>query len=134
MILVDTNVIVDVLTGNPDWADWSSARLGEADGVTAINLVIVAELSRGFASLAMLQHAIGELGLVVEAMDESCAFLAGQRFLAYRRSRGGDTTQRVLPDFFIGAHASTLGCPLLTRDRRLYRSYFPDLTLITPET
>lgn len=134
MILVDTNVLIDVLTDDRDWADWSIARLNDADGTAAIDLVVVAELSRGYGSLEALRQELGTLDVAIRAFDEAAAFLAGHRFLEYRRSRGSDVPFRVLPDFFIGAHATILGCPLLTRDARLYRRYFPDLTLITPET
>jgi predicted nucleic acid-binding protein len=59
------------------------------------------------------------------------AFRAAQAFGAYRRAGGARTV--VLPDFFIGAHASVLRVALLTRDAKRYRSYFPEATIIAPK-
>jgi predicted nucleic acid-binding protein len=136
MTFVDTNVIIDILSSDAVWSGWSVERLSDArrDGSVRINAIILAELSRNYASLADLDAALSILGPTSEPIDDRTAFLAGQRFIAYRESRGVDKTYRVLPDFFIGAHALTFDAPLLTRDPAHYRRYFPELTLITPET
>ena len=136
MIFVDTNVIIDVLQGDERWQPWSIEQLSDAraDHDLVIDAIVVAELSRDYPSLAELHRAIAPLELVVDALGDIAAFVAGHRFLHARAERGDREAKRPLADFFIGAHALTLGIPLLTRDTRIYRRYFPDLTLITPET
>lgn len=131
-LLVDTNVLLDVLQDDPQWADWSIAQLRAQSQVhrLAINDVIYAELSLSFGSVQALDAMVARLRLDLEALPRPALFLAGKAFLQYRR-RGGTKTQ-VLPDFFIGAQAAVNGWPLLTRDATRYRSYFPTLTLITP--
>ena len=132
VILVDTNVLLDLVTGDPRWADWSQGQL-EAAALTkalAINPVVYAELSVRYDSIAEVDAMLQETRIVVEAIPREALFLAGKAFLRYR-SRGGTRTG-VLPDFFIGAHAAVLGVPLLTRDARRYADYFPKLELIAP--
>ncbi|MFZ1643153.1 MAG: type II toxin-antitoxin system VapC family toxin [Candidatus Contendobacter sp.] len=132
MILVDTNVILDVIEEDPAWADWSQAQLDRAalQGALLINPVIYAELSIAFHRIEELEVMVSEAGLIVESIPREALFLAGKAFLQYRRQKG--TKRGVLPDFFIGAHASVLGIPLLTRDAGKYAGYFPQATLITP--
>lgn len=132
MLLVDTNVLIDVLEDEPEWADWSIAQLRAQSKVhsLAINPVIYAELSLTFSSVEALDKTIGHLGLAVLELPRPALFLAGKAFVRYRR-RGG-RKNNVLADFFIGAHAAVLGCPLLTRDTQRYQAYFPSVTLITP--
>lgn len=101
-------------------------------GVLAINSVIYAELSIGYAEIEQLDHMIKVTGLSLEPISRSALFLAGKAFYRYRTATG--TKKSVLPDFFIGAHATVAQIPLLTRDMRRYRTYFPNLVLITPET
>ncbi|MDR7155393.1 putative nucleic acid-binding protein [Sphingobium xenophagum] len=136
MTFVDTNVIIDILSSDDIWGPWSIERLSDArcNGPAIVNIVVLAELSRNYRSLNDLQSDIAALGLVSEPVDDVAAFIAGQRFIAYREARKEDRAYRVLPDFFVGAHAFTRQMPLLTRDLTLYRRYFPELTLITPET
>jgi predicted nucleic acid-binding protein len=134
MVLVDTNVLLDVLQDDPRWADWSqqqleSARLADR---LAINAVIYSELSIAFARIEELEAVVTEANLAVEAIPREALFLAGKVFLRYRRARGAKPG--VLPDFFIGAHAAVMQWPLLTRDTRRYRRYFPTLKLIPPES
>ena len=136
MTLVDTNVILDIFERDSVWFDWSLAKLAEAGGGEAamVSSIVVAELSRDFDEVQPLEAKLDLLGLVVLPLDHFSAFTAGKRFQQFRRIRAATEGTRVLPDFLIGAHALTLEAPLLTRDPRLYRRYFPDLTLITPET
>ena len=133
MLLVDTNVLVDVLEDDPLWADWSVQQLRAQSQVHQlfINPVIYAELSLTFDSVKELDAAIEGIGLKVQEMPRPALFLAGRAFLKYRR--GGGTRTNVLADFFIGAHASVLGCGILTRDGRRYRNYFPRVALVAPE-
>jgi predicted nucleic acid-binding protein len=132
MLLVDTNVLLDVVQDDPRWADWSIAQLRAQSQVhrLAINDVIYAELSLSFGSVQALDAVVSRLRLDVAPLPRPSLFLACKAFLQYRR-RGGTKTQ-VLPDFFIGAQAAVSGWPLLTRDAIRYRSYFPTVELITP--
>ena len=132
MLLVDTNVILDVIEDDPKWAAWSQAQLDSAalKEVLIINPVIYAELSLAFRRIEELEAMLTKTGLRVEPVPREALFLAGKVFLQYRR-RGGPRTG-VLPDFFIGAHAAVLDLSLLTRDTSRYGTYFPKLKLITP--
>jgi len=133
MILVDTNVLLDVLQDDPKWAAWSQGQL-ESAALTdrlAINAVIYSELSMAFARIEELEQVVAEAKLVVETIPREALFLAGKVFLDYRRRKG--IKQGVLPDFYIGAHAAVSKCPILTRDVGRYRSYFPTVLLLTPD-
>ena len=133
MFLVDTNVLLDLVTGDPAWADWSVATLEEAAllGPLAINDVVYAELSVRYGDIAELDAMIAAAALSHLSMPKEALFLAGKAFQAYRRAGGSRTG--VLPDFFIGAHAAVAGWTLVTRDAGRYRTYFPGLGLRTPE-
>ena len=132
MLLVDTNVLIDVLEDDPEWADWSIAQLRAQSKVhpLTINSIIYAELSLTFSKVEVLDKTIENLGMAVLELPRPALFLAGKAFAQYRRQ--GGKANNVLADFFIGAHAAVLGCPLLTRDARRYQSYFPSIKLITP--
>lgn len=134
MILVDTNVLLDVVTDDPKWADWSQHQLKSAAlrDRLAINGVIYAELSIGFARIEELDGMLEEAGIALAGIPQPALFLAGKVFRDYRR-RGGVKTG-VLPDFFIGAHAAVSRTSLLTRDAARYRTYFPTASLIAPST
>lgn len=133
MIFVDTNVLLDVVTDDESFAEWSISQLEAAalQGDLLINDSVYAELSVGYREKERLDAFIEAAGLRHEMMPKDALFLAGKAFSSYRRSKG--TKQNVLPDFFIGAHATVLSVPLLTRDGRRYRTYFPSLELICPE-
>jgi predicted nucleic acid-binding protein len=130
--LVDSNVILDVLTEDDHWLDWSSERLADAarTGMLVINPVIYAEVAVGFERIEDLDDALPAQYYRRHPLPFEAAFLAGQCFLAYRR-RGGDR-RSPLPDFYIGAHAALAGFTLLTRDARRYRTYFPKLRIVAP--
>jgi predicted nucleic acid-binding protein len=132
MTLVDTNVLIDVLEDDPEWADWSIAQLRAQSRAhaLAINPVIYAELSLTFSTVEMLDAAVDNMGLKMVEMSRPALFLAGKAFAQYRR-RGGKKSS-VLADFCIGAQAAVLGWPLLTRDTRRYQIYFPKVKLIAP--
>jgi len=131
-VLVDSNVILDVLTEDPQWFEWSAQRVTDhADqGMLVINPLIYAEISIGFNQVEELEAALPNDFFRHDPLPYEAAFLAGQSFLEYRR-RGGDL-RSPLPDFYIGAHAAVTGMPLLTRDVNRYRTYFPSVQLITP--
>jgi len=129
---VDTNVLLDIATNDPAWADWSLAQLDVAAvrGPLLINDIVYAELSVRYARIEDVDAFIDIAGLVLEPMPRAALFLAGKAFQSYRT--GGGARTGVLPDLFIGAHASIEALPLLTRDVQRYRKYFPRLTLIAP--
>jgi predicted nucleic acid-binding protein len=133
MILVDTNVLLDVVENDPTWADWSQQQLEAASlrEQLCINPVIYAELSMAFNRIEEVEQVVHEGQLLVEPLPREALFLAGKVFLQYRK-RGGAKTG-VLPDFFIGAHAAIAGMNILTRDAGRYRTYFPRTVLICPE-
>lgn len=132
MTLIDTNVLLDLVTDDPRWADWSIAQLDAAElrGPVVINDVVYAELSVRFATIEALEAVLDEAGVVLEPMPRPALFLAGKVFQRYRAAGGARTG--VLPDFFIGAHAAVAGLTLLSRDAGRYRTYFPKLDLVTP--
>lgn len=132
MLIVDTNVLIDVLEDDPEWSDWSIAQLRAQSKVhpLTINPIIYAELSLAFTKVEALDKAIENLGLTISELPRPALFLAGKAFVQYRRQ--GGKANNVLADFFIGAHAAVLGCQLLTRDARRYQTYFPSIKLITP--
>lgn len=131
-VLVDSNVILDIFTSDPVWYDWSVGQLNNLvlTHDLAINDIVYAEVSRGFETFEQVDAAIGRAGFVVRPLPRAALFLASRAFLRYRRS-GGERTG-VLSDFFIGAQAAVGGLPLVTRDLKRYRSYFPTIELITP--
>ena len=130
--LVDSNVILDVLTDDAEWGDWSAAMLAEAAGrgLLAINPIIYAEVSARFERIEDLDEALPESYYRRLPLPFEAAFLTGQCFLKYRR-RGG-TRPTPMPDFYIGAHAALAGLTLLTRDATRYRAYFPMLRIVSP--
>lgn len=132
MTLVDTNVLLDLVTDDPKWSDWSIAQLEAAsiEGPLLINDVIYAELAIRYERIETLEAFVEEAGLDMRPIPKPALFLAGKVFTQYRKA--GGTRTGVLPDFFIGAHAAVQQLPLLTRDVGGYRSYFPSLKLIAP--
>jgi len=131
-VLVDSNVLLDVITADEKWSGWSSrmlARLAE-DHALAVNPVIYAEVSVGFSRIEDLELALPPDLVLRLPLPWEAAFLAGKCFVRYRR-RGGQR-RSPLPDFFIGAHAAVENLPLLTRDPGRYRTYFPTVRLLSP--
>ena len=130
--LVDTNVLLDVLTEDPTWLEWSASALALAfeTGPVWINPIIYAEVSVRFSRIEDLEEALPADEYRRAPLPREAAFLAGKAFVRYRR-RGGTRTS-TLPDFYIGAHAAIADIALLTRDEARYRTYFPTLDLVTP--
>jgi predicted nucleic acid-binding protein len=133
LLLVDTNVILDVVGNDAQWAAWSQAQLEAASlkFTLVINPVIYAEFSIAYQRIEELEAMLKSAELRLEPIPREALFLAGRVFLKYRQRKG--TKSGVLPDFFVGAHAAVAGIPLLTRDVGRYKTYFPSLELITPE-
>ena len=131
-VLVDTNVLVDVLTDDPQWSSWSIAQLeGNSEVGLVINSVIYAELCFGSPSVEFVDDVVRQFGLIYQDIPRQGLFRAAKAFGQYKSRQGIKTS--VLPDFFIGGHAETVGMPLLTRDTKRLSTYFPSVTLICPQ-
>ncbi len=130
--LVDSNILLDVMTLDKRWFEWSSNALAKAadGGRLIINPVIYAEISIRFSTIEALEDALPDNMFDREPIPFAAAFLAGKVFMSYRKRHGLKISP--LPDFFIGAHAALAGHTLLTRDAKRYRSYFTNLDLVTP--
>ena len=133
MLLVDTNVLVDVLADDPQWADWSIQQLRFQSKIhrLVINPSVYSELSLTFSTVEALDQTLAGLGMAMIELPRPALFLAGKAFVRYRRQ--GGTKSNVLGDFFIGAHAAVSGLTILTRDTQRYRSYFPSVALVAPQ-
>ena len=131
-VLVDSNVLLDIATNDPEWGDWSAHALAEAveHAPLVINPIIYAEVSIGYTTIEALEAALPPTLYQREPLPCDAGFLAGKCFLQYRR-RGGSRTSP-LPDFYIGAHAAIGKLALLTRDTSRYGSYFPTVEILAP--
>lgn len=131
-IIVDSNIILDILTENKEWYRWSSEQLVNLskDNELIINQVIYSEISIRFSSIEDLDEVIAEAGLKCENLPWEACFLAGKCFMQYKKNQG--TKYSTLPDFYIGAHAAITKRRLLTRDVRRYKTYFNNLEIIVP--
>lgn len=134
MTLIDTNVLIDLATNDAAWADWSQQQLEMAldRGPLLINEIVYAELSVGFERIEKLDAFLSDIAVKLTYLPTPALFLAGKAFRQYRSA--GGIRSSILADFFIGAHAAASRVPLLTRDARKYRQYFPDVVLIAPNT
>jgi predicted nucleic acid-binding protein len=132
--LVDSCVLIDVLADDPLWADWSMQKLENLGNQAplVINPLILAEISPRFARASDLEAALDALPLQKQALPWDAAFLAGQAFKVYRQAKGMQRSP--MPDFYIGAHALLGNMRLLTRDAQRYRTYFPKLHVVCPES
>ena len=130
--LVDSSVMLDILTQDAAWALWSGDALARArdNGALVINPIVYAEVSAGFSRIEDLDDAVPAADFDREPLPYQAGFLAGKAFLSYRK-RGGQR-RSPLPDFYIGAHAAVRRYQLLTRDTARYRTYFPTVELICP--
>lgn len=131
-VLVDSNIILDIVTRDAQWYDWSAGQLETLaeDHIMIINPIIYSEVSIGFDRIEDLDEALPTEFFRREDLPWEAGFLAGKCFIKYRKS--GGTRRSPLPDFYIGAHAAIRGIPLITRDTQRYSSYFPKLALISP--
>jgi predicted nucleic acid-binding protein len=131
-VLVDSNILLDLVTRDPTWYSWSANAIDSAANASRliINAIIYGEVSVYYSRIEDLDSALPRSLFDREPLPYDAGFLAGKAFLSYRR-RGG-TRSSSLPDFFIGAHAAIAGYRLLTRDAARYRTYFPTLKLISP--
>ncbi|OPY64360.1 MAG: hypothetical protein A4E57_03561 [Syntrophorhabdaceae bacterium PtaU1.Bin034] len=131
-VLVDSNVILDIVTADPEWFSWSSQSVTQCSSTAllVINPIIYAEVSVGFEEIEDLEDVLDPHLFRRDPIPWEAAFLAGKCFVTYRKAKGGKTSP--LPDFFIGAHAAVAKMKLLTRDAVRYRTYFPTVELICP--
>ena len=133
-VLVDSNIILDIFLNDPNWADWAESTLEKYNFNTTlyINLIVYSEVSISFERIEELESAINRGGFQMLQIPKEALFLAGKAFLKYRKSKGAKRSP--LPDFYIGAHAAILDLNLITRDVSRYRTYFPTVRLISPES
>ena len=131
-MLVDTNVLIDVLNNEPQWADWSihQLRVQSKIHVLSIKPIIYAELSCTFKKVEDLDEVLQVMELKFNQIPKPALFLAGKAFQRYRRQ--GGVKNSILADFFIGAHAAVSRLPVLTRDTQRYQTYFPTVKLVSP--
>jgi hypothetical protein len=131
--LIDSCVLLDVITGDEQWADWSAAQVATAmdAGRVVINPLIYAEVSVGYQTIEELEDLLPASDYEREPLPYLAGFAAGKAFVRYRR--GGGDKRSPMPDFYIGAHAAIAGYRLLTRDVRRYRTYFPTIDIIAPQ-
>jgi len=132
MIFVDSNIVID-LVEDSEWTSWSKRTLASQPEMPFVtNLVVVAEVSRTFSTAAAVLVFLRELDIALSPLTAEAAFRAGRAQVEYRLAGGRQCA--ILADFLIGAHASALGATLVTRDKRRFATYFPELKLITPGT
>lgn len=133
MFLVDSNVLLDILSDDPTWRSWSEPRVRDAllEGDVGINAIIYAEVSVGFLDREVLDTALDASQVTRLDLPYEAGFLAGRAYRRYRRV--GGVRSSPLPDFYIGAHAEVAGLTLLTRDVSRFRTYFPSVRLISPK-
>lgn len=130
----DSNIILDLINVVPRWSEWSGRwfqACGETDAMV-INQIILAEAAARIEKFSDVAPMLSGIGLIYEGLPMEAAHLAGKTHYEYRK-RGG-SRERILPDFLIGAHAATKRYRILTRDQARYRSYFPDLEVISPDS
>ncbi len=131
-LLVDSNVILDIVLDDPNWADWSESSLARYGVHTKlyINSVVYTEVSIAFERIEKLESALNKGGFQMMEIPKEALFLAGKAFLKYRKGKGAKRSP--LPDFYIGAQAAIFDLDLITRDVSRYRTYFPSVRLISP--
>jgi hypothetical protein len=131
-VLVDSNILIDLATDDPAWAEWSESALAECADFShlVINPIVYAEISASYLTIEELDEALPSASYARQALPWEAAFLAGKAFLAYRQRGGSRTTP--MPDFYIGAHAAVSRLALLTRDATRYRTYFPTVEVLAP--
>jgi len=134
VILIDSNVLIDVFDRDPEWFDWSRTNINRAafGAYLFVNPVVIGEIAPRFMEYEQLRLALISMLIGIEPLAGDGAFLAGRAFEVHRRRKQPGAAKSILADFFIGGHAQASGATILTRDPRFYRSYFPGVPLITP--
>jgi predicted nucleic acid-binding protein len=133
-VLGDTNIFIDVFGPETPFKIWSSQAILalKPQAQFIMTPVVWAELAGLVPSEHELVLILSRLNLLREALPFSAAYQAGLVHQRYRKA--GGQRERTLPDFLIGAHAEARRHCLLTRDAARYRTYFPSLDIISPET
>ena len=132
MTFVDSCILIDIFNDDAQWRSWSVDQVSLAlPRGLCINAIVYAEVSSSFATQQDVSAAIKRGRLDIKDLPVEAAYLAADAFKRYRKNKGQFKT--ALPDFFIGAHAQILSCPILTRDPQRFASFFPDVQLITPD-
>ncbi len=134
MILVDSNVLIDVIEKDAVWQDWSSAKIEQSSMADAviINHIILAEAAPRSGPLDQFLNSLDAMMISIQAFSDEAAYIAGIAFQNYRKRRDKAAPSAILADFLIGGHAQVLGATILTRDSRFYKSYFPSVPIIAP--
>ena len=134
MKMVDTNIVIDLLERDEKWFGWSLDALARAgqEGPVSASVIVIGELALQIEGLADIHALLDGYGVAIAPLNDAAAYAAGMARRAYRLA--GGSREKLLADFLIGGHAQSAGATLLTRDPRRYRSYFPSLALITPES
>lgn len=130
---VDSNVLIDILGAAGTHRSWAVRRMTEQreKGRLVVNQIVFSELA-AMLPLDKLSATLSAMQIEREPLLFEASWHAGIAHAYYRKS--GGLRERTLPDFLIGAQASHHGHELLTRDPKRYRSYFPDLQIIGPDT
>ena len=131
-VFIDSCILLDLFTNDPNWANWSENILSKYSQTNTlyINSIVYTEISIGFNKIEEVESAIEKVGVKVLEIPREALFLAGKVFLSYRKNKG--TKNSTLPDFFIGAHATVSSFNLITRDTAKFKTYYPNLTIISP--
>ena len=131
-VLVDSNILLDIFNRDPEWYEWSKEKLAEQanHASVVINPVVFAEVSTSFSSLQKAQQTLRHANIKYVNITQHACYLAEMAFKQYRKNGGNKLLP--LPDFFIGAHAFVGKMHLLTRDKKSYKTYFPQVNLIAP--
>lgn len=134
MILIDSNILIDVIESDPVWQAWSMAQIEDAGAkeILIINQIVLAETAPRSGPLADFCQTLDNMMIRVEALSNEGAYIAGAAFQKYRHKRLVESPRSILADFLIGGHAQALGATILTRDPRFYKAYFPTVPLIAP--
>lgn len=133
MIAVDSSVLLDVLTDDPEFAAASGACLEQAIslGEVVVCDAVVAEVQGMLDTRETAMEALAEFGIRFLPTSENAAVRAGHMQRRFR-DRGG-RRERVVADFLIGAHALLQCQGLITRDAGFFRDYFKGLKVIVPK-
>ena len=131
--MVDSCVLLDIFNDDENWATWSSNILFELskEHNLVINTVIFTEIAFNFDTYEQLDKTLMQLEIQTLDIPLVAAFNVSRLFKKYRKNKSNKKTP--MPDFYIGAHASYLDVPLITRDTARFKTYQPNIKLISPE-